>query len=197
MRRKRFTEEQIIGILKEAEVGCPEASTLGHGSVTAAYAARTLLRGAYRRMEPKPFDLVQEGPIADIEKSRCVHAIPVGLLKREEDDPTLGRLRSCPGDLFEGDPAIPELPGNLLIIAGQHHSLDHLSPVPEDSEAFNTGGRCAVTLLRGCAHVKASRRRYFIGVSANMKCKLATILARITELATNIVPWRRFCTARL
>lgn len=64
------------------------------------------LRRACRRMEPEPFDLVEEGPVADIEKLSCAYPIPVGLLKREEDDPTLGRLRSCPGDLFEADPAI-------------------------------------------------------------------------------------------
>src|SRR5713101_5317705 len=123
------------------------------------------LRGAGRRMEPEPFDLVEEGPVADIEKSSCAHAIPVGLLKREEDDPTFGRFRSCPGDLFEADAAILELPGDLLVIAiracptreGRHHSLDHLfqlldTPIPPRAprrawvsvrafvEAFNIGG---------------------------------------------------------
>jgi hypothetical protein len=64
------------------------------------------------------------------------------------------------------------------------------------AEAFNTqGDECAVTLVRGCPHVKASLRRYFTRVSAHVKCKLATMLATIRELAANIVLWRRFFTA--
>jgi hypothetical protein len=120
------------------------------------------LRGARRRMEPESLDLVEEGPVADLEKLRCTHAIPVGLVKRQEDDPTLGRLRSRPGNFFEADPGFPKFPGDLMVIAMRacptlagrfehdferpHHSLDHLSqlldaPIPPSVRRASLSGR--------------------------------------------------------
>ena len=60
-----------------------------------------------RRSGSKPgvLDLVEQGPVADVERLRRADAVPAGLLEAFEDGLPLGRLGGLPGDVLERDRA--------------------------------------------------------------------------------------------
>src|SRR6266478_2726772 len=57
--------------------------------------------GAPLAVEPAVLDLVEQGPVGDVEELRGAHPVPLGLLERLQDGFLLGDLGRLAGDVLQ------------------------------------------------------------------------------------------------
>lgn len=98
MKKKRFSVEQIVGVLKQAEVGVPVAELIRKAGISEQRRANIELRYACV-MDNDDLDKMTGGQL-DSEKKRCerrradvAERLPKGFAAGERDSEALGELK--------------------------------------------------------------------------------------------------------